>query len=568
MPEAARDCLLFGLFLASFALPVAGRYQPALPLLRLAAALGGGLLLFFFVGFAIYLLGAPWTCLWIFPPLAALDAWFRRARLRDLLGAPDVGAALTGWLLVAAWCLGWQALVATYAGGGWAGDWAEHYDRARFFAFHLPADFRFLGFNPLAARPPLANLVIGALLALTDGAIAHFQVFATLLGSLVCFPVFALAQRHGASRRELGVLTVLLMLNPMFLQNATFPWTKLAAAFFIVLALVCLPHPGEKPAGIGAVLGWLAAGMLAHYSAAPWIIALAVAWLVMARGAWNAAVRREVFLGLAAALLLAAPWALWGSWRYGFATMVHAPATLTLVPNLGPGARLAIAAGNTYHMFLPNWDSSILALFATEPDWQCRLHDIAFTLYQQNLLVAFGLGNLGLALWLATRNLSSAAARSWLIAGPLAVVGGAVVSTGPIDMGSAHICLQPLVFAGLTWIAVRGAAAPAWLRRLWLAGLAVDFVLGIALHFSLQSLALIRALHPDETVVQLGARLGMLSAMNLHGKLVQQYRFLGDALGDRQALLLGALAVPFALALLRCRPAAGKMVLPVPATPA
>ena len=92
-----------------------------------------------------------------------------------------------------AWAGLW--LVASYSGGGWTSDWFEHWERTQFFLDRWPLDTKFLGFGALPARPPLANLVTGALLAVTRQDFAHYQFFTTLLNSLAFLPAALLARR-------------------------------------------------------------------------------------------------------------------------------------------------------------------------------------------------------------------------------------------------------------------------------------------------------------------------------------------------------------------------------------
>jgi 4-amino-4-deoxy-L-arabinose transferase-like glycosyltransferase len=44
---------------------------------------------------------------------------------------------------------------------------------------------------------------------------------------------------------------VVLMLNPLFLQNATYPWTKLQAAFFILSGLYFFLRVRDGDGGSG-----------------------------------------------------------------------------------------------------------------------------------------------------------------------------------------------------------------------------------------------------------------------------------------------------------------------------
>jgi hypothetical protein len=53
--------------------------------------------------------------------------------------------------------------------------------------------------------------------------------------------------------------------------------------------------------------------------------------------------------------------------------------------------------------------------------------------------------------------------------------------------GVSHICGQPMVLMGVAFLAARYRSLPQPLRWLGLAGCAVDFALGVFLHFSLEN---------------------------------------------------------------------------------
>jgi len=208
---------------------------------------------------------------WILLGAAVAGMAFRARTFATMVRDADVRRLLVGQLLVMAWCLGWQALVVSYGGGGWAGDWYEHWERALFFLRHWPLDHLFLAAYPLTARPPLANVVTAALLELTRVDFAHYQMITTLLSSLVYLPAALLARRF-SDQRAVAVTTLLLMCSPFVVQNATFPWTKLPAAFFILAALYffCGRTTDASPGAAAPLCGaLLAAGLLAHYSAGP-----------------------------------------------------------------------------------------------------------------------------------------------------------------------------------------------------------------------------------------------------------------------------------------------------------
>jgi len=154
-----------------------------------------------------------------------------------------------GWLLVAGWCLASAAPDHQLCGGRWAGDWHEHFERARFFLEQWPADYRFIDTYVLPARPPLANSRDGAVLALGPTTMQRYQVITCLLATLTCFPLQAICRMFGGGARAAALLAPVLMLSPLFVQNVTFPWTKLPAAFFVLAAAPLLVRNLREPTG-------------------------------------------------------------------------------------------------------------------------------------------------------------------------------------------------------------------------------------------------------------------------------------------------------------------------------
>src|SRR5690606_12025730 len=165
----------------------------------------------------------------------------------NILRDPVVRSLLFAQGAVTLACLAWLGLVGSYSGGGWSGDWLEHWERSRFFIQHWFLETRFIGMYTLPARPPLANVLVGLCLALTRVDFALFQFFSTALASLAFLPLAVLAWRWGG-RQSVFVAAALVMMNPLFVQNATFPWTKLPAAFFVLAAVAFTLVPDRSVA--------------------------------------------------------------------------------------------------------------------------------------------------------------------------------------------------------------------------------------------------------------------------------------------------------------------------------
>ncbi len=508
---------------ALFLFAVGGLALPWLPLLRrwpaaerLTLAAGGALLVGYLAAFAVYVSGIDWRWFWAAPALGVLLGG-RRAVWHSEWRRP-----LLAYATIALWCLGWHALVVTYSGAAWQVDWWEHYDRAHFFLARWPLGFRFADIYPLTARPPLVNLWAAAFLSGSGGAYFHYQVFMTLASCLAVLPLAALVQRWRGDQRALPVLTGVLMASPLFVQNATFPWTKLVCAFFVLAAWLQLAATdGLRGRSLAAALA-LAGGMLAHYSAGPWIIALAAAWLVARRSDWNnAGARREIARASVVAGMLLLTWIGWAAAHYGWRSTFADNTTVAIAPGGDFAARGARAAGNLFNTLWPVSTVGLDHPLLAQASALGRLRDGWFILYQLKLWWALGATGGVVLLALLGRERPGRTARFAGVASVAVVVLGTVVHSQPDALGLTHIALQPLVLLALAWMAARAAQLPPWARRLWGAGLALDLACGIALHFGVQSGLLDRWLrdappaHIWESYTQ-AAAVGFENKVNLH----------------------------------------------------
>jgi hypothetical protein len=562
--ELLSCAVIFALVAFGLAWPLASRLALD-PAEKLAAAVLLSLLGVYLVAGAVYVLALPAATLWLLPALAAVGLVTGTRSLTTLLHDRDARALLVGQLLVSGWCIGWLATIVSYSGGGWTGDWFEHWERTRFFLERWPVDAKFLGFAPLPARPPLANLITGALIAPAGVTFAGYQLITTLLNSLAFLPAALLARRfsaRGTAGTVIAVCAVLLMLNPSFLENATFAWTKLITAFFILNGLYFfLRMQDSAPPAAAAPLcaASLAAGLLAHYSAGPYLVVLAVAWLGLNRTRWRdpATWRQAAQLSLVGGAILAT-WFAWSLAVYGTDTTFLSNSSVAL-PEARQGHQLLKVALNLRDTLIPHFLRTVdPQLIAQRSPWGYA-RDWCFQFYQVNLLLMFGsVAWLGLGRELGRTGRDAPARSRWFwlwFAGGAGVLGVAV--HGARDhWGLAHICLQTLLVLGLAALAARWPAIGRGWRRALAAGAIIDFILGIALHFGVQSYAFDRWFAPGQPPLDLLRSYSDSALMNLHGKLFHHLRFLSDAFPGSGGLVLALLAVILTLALFRAASAA------------
>lgn len=561
-------CLLFFLLLTfGLAWPGASRLQLD-SAEKLAASALLSLLVIFLTAFAIFVAHLPAATVWILPLAAVIGVVRQWRSLADTLRDANARALLTGQFLVTGWCLGWLWFISSYTGGGWTSDWFEHWERTLFFIDRWPTDFQFLGVYALPARPPLANLVTGFFLQLAQCNFAHYQLFTLLLNTLAFLPAALLVRRFSrqtgvagpsGSRAAVAVLAVLLMLNPSFVENATFAWTKLTAVFFILTGLYfflrALDPSAPRAAGPLCALAF-AAALLTHYSAGPYVLLLAVGWFLLQRGRWRAAGfwRQSGVLALIGGLVLAT-WFAWSLAVYGAHTTLLSNSSVT-VKDVHSGNQLLRVALNLRDTIVPHFLRPLDGALITQSSRWGYWHDWLFQLYQVNLFFVFGsVAWLVLLRELARAWVTSPATSRWfwaLFTGGVIVLGVAVHGARDI-WGLAHICLQAVVVLGLAWLAARWATLTGAWRIVLMVGTAVDFLLGILLHFAVQSYALDRWLTPEFTPEAILRSYSESSLMNAEAKMIHHLGFFHDAFGFRAGVVLGFLALMLFLALAGAR---------------
>ncbi len=543
------------LLFSCFALVVFG-LGPALipsgfgtPLQRAVAGVATSLVLVYLLGFGIYLAGLPRETYWALPGLTVFVVTLRRRQLAELCADRDTITGLVGWLALAAWLLAWQCTVFSYSGATWQADWYEHYHRAKFFLDHWDLHTRFLSTYSLAARPPLANIDTAAFLALTGSRFALYQAACVLLASVVIWPVLLLqrAFARDGKRVPTGWVVLLLMTLPALVQNSIFTWTKVPTAFFVLTAIAFLAEPvAFFPRRLA---GWLSltAGMLAHYSAGPWLVALAVAEFVRNPAILKRCLTpRGIAIG-AACVVLFSTWLGWSLAKLGSRETFGSNSTVLDGAALTTGQRLQHAALNLYYTTVPVIFRKIDYGPYKSPDALVALRDAYFNSVQSSApMLAGALGAVvALALLIVERRqLDWRGARFW---GPLlatALVVGTAVHTDVINLGVAQICLLPLALIIVAWLAARMPAHPG-LRVVGLVGAGIDLALGIVLHGAILSFWLLHRLSPEKPDWQLAQRLGQSGMTNFEAR---QYIIVQPYLHDQPGAMI-AMAILLLIAL-------------------
>jgi hypothetical protein len=254
-----------------------------------------------------------------------------------------------------------------------------------------------------------------------------------------------------------------------------------------------------------AAFAAIAAGLLVHYMAGPYLVVLAAHYMISQFWKRPDKWRELATIVLSSAVLLA-PWFAWSIATYG----PHA----TFQSNTSITSSQAYQGNNVVKMAANLFDSIVpfplrgQRLYSDEPNRWGLLRDNAFALYQVNLILGMGLVGGPLVLWLLYRLLRSGKSRQypewrfWRVLVPVCVLIGCAVVGERDVLGTAHLTLLPLEMLGLTLI----ASIFPWRRAMAaaiFAGLAIDFSLGVFLQAQMEALEN----SPGHAVFSVAARL-------------------------------------------------------------
>jgi hypothetical protein len=472
-------------------LPIVARLRLS-PVEKLVAVLAVSWNLVYLLAFGLFLFRAPPAAYALGSLLALLACLGSRDTLALFLRNRSSRHVLGLLALLAAWTFLHLGLVRHFGGAWWGGDWLEHAQRAAFFTGRFPGDrpydagVVFQGGYGLPARPPLENLLVAFFCKQLDGRFVWPSLTYLLLNVAAFVPCALLlprlARRGSAS---VGLLAGLFALNPFFLENATLPWTKLLAAFYVLAGTAFYvrwisKHDGSRLALAAACF---AAGVLVHYSAAPFAI-LAAGHFVVSPLALRRAPARQAVTAAAVAGGLLSTWFGYALAGWGFAGTFLSNTAVADAAGLGVGGNAVKVARNVYFTLVPYFLRGTPLSDVAQARFAGFVRDAAFVAYQTNLLVMPGLigGPLVLGLlWQGRRHVP------WGILAAALLL--AIASHGGLELfGVGHVVLQPVVLLAVASLAAGLPGLPRLARALAVAGCGIDYALGGLLHFHLQHL--------------------------------------------------------------------------------
>ena len=443
---------------------------------KVCGAIAASLIILYLASLLIFVLRLPRWSYWIVSAACLIAAIIVWRDLSRLVRIRSVQRLLAGFAFLFVWTFSLLLLVRTYSGGGWGGDWLEHFHRSLFFLDHLPIETKFVGLYVLPARPPMMNLLAASFMAQSGDTFENFSIIALVLNLLLYFPCALMLQafvRRGS--RRLPLLVGVLACSPMVMQNATYTWTKSLSTFYVLFALWLYLAGVRKNDSIRIVAAFIAiaAGMLVHYSAAPYLLFLAGDVLIRKR--WRAA----VIAGTCAALLFGT-WLAWSIAHYGTRTTFASNTTVTTSQQIGDS--------NARKILLNLRDTIVPHPLRDFPVYRDQskagfIRDYFFLMYQTNLIVAMGIaGGIAVIVLLFRRG-----DPFWLTFIIFVIVVGIAVVGERDTAGSAHLTLQPLIILGLTFLAARFYTLGPIARAIIILGCIADLAFGVLLQHDLEN---------------------------------------------------------------------------------
>lgn len=515
------------------------------PLEKLCGSLAGSLILIYLASFALFCLHAPREAYFGFSAVFTLMGILSLGQLAAFFRHRLTRRVILAYLVVAVWEFGHLAMVRSFSGGVWSGDWREHYDRMCYFLNLRPRNFLFLGIYQLSARPPMMNLICAFFCRQVGLSFEAYSLCCLFLNGLAFIPCCLLLRLFRArGLRNVFPLAILFMLNPSIVENATYTVTKALTAGLVVMGVCFYLRALREKTAVGgpsrmiAAALCLASGVLTHYSAGPYAVAVAIHYLwTLIRGRLRF---REAILAGGAGAILLATWFSWSIVTYGLHTSFLSNSTAINMATVPPGDSVRLFLYKIFVNFVPHpLHRANARLFP--PGWnRNNLRDYFFMMSQQTLPMMIGStgGIVAIGLFLTAKKGLHREKQFWSYFVIFTYIIGTLSDPEWPVYGSAFATAQPLALMGVVLVAARLFDLPAPLFWLVIAGSAIDYAWGIFLQFYQESFTYPTftdtqgnvAVYPDPS-------LGINGAVDYQQKLNYHFTFWGDHLAGIASLL-------------------------------
>lgn len=355
-------------------------------------------ILIYFVGFyGYYITPNPLSAYRIIFMAILVGSIISHKRIKNILSDKTERRFLFLALLMLFWLVIFHSLHRCYGGGGWVGDWYEHYERSFFLSMRYDRHYQFIDTYAFSARPPLFNLICAFFFSLFGSSFRVFQITSSFLNMTLVFGGWLLISQvfRSEKRTPLIMIIALIMLNIPMVRQMIYTMTKgLSAAYVLAGAAFYLKGRNNfdlRYLSLAFLL--LSAGVLAHYSAAPFFLAISLDLFVL----FLLKPDRRRFASLIAVILLSSAlllsWIAYSIDFYGIEKTVLSNTTYTESQNLTILKRISKDLYNLRATFIPN--IKITEIFFDIP-FSLKLiflYDLAILFYSESLT-----GNLGITL--------------------------------------------------------------------------------------------------------------------------------------------------------------------------
>jgi hypothetical protein len=462
---------------------------------KLAGSVGLSFVLVWLAVWILYLTGAN-TAAGCFA-VTALCALLGAVAWRDiatLVCSIRVRHAALGFAFLLLWTLLILSIIRQYSGAGWSGDWLEQFSRSLFFLHHFPKNSEMFGGYRITSRPPYLNVLAAFTMAQAGDSFAVFQVTYTFLNLLLFLPCCLIMPLLGRARKgAIFVLAAIFACSPFVIVNATYTGAKSLAAFYVVLGIAFYLAGWRKHDRRRMAFAFLslAAGLLTHYSAAPYCVFFALHYLIAVFPKRPAKWQELASIATAGGALLLA-WFGWTVATFGARGTFMAAVNTSVAygPKDESGYILKFLA-NLFDTAVPHVLRSPSLMHAfDQPSLAGYIRDNSFVIYQTGLIFAMGIFGGPLVVWFlirALRNSATPLRTFWIALIAFSVTVGLLVVGERDYYGVAHLTLLSMFALGLTLLAVRFGSARS-VALMIVAGCAIDFGLGIFLQARVEHL--------------------------------------------------------------------------------